>query len=57
MPQLELDQDPARKRGEDAEEHDDDGPRHDPHDGQAGWEGEHAVADDLGDHEHRDELP
>lgn len=55
--QLELDQHPGREGREHAQEDDDEEPRHDADDGQRGGEREHAVADDLGDHQHGHHAP
>ncbi len=57
MPELELDEHPRREGREDAEEDDQDQSRDDADDGESGGEGEHAVADDFGDHQDGDHLP
>lgn len=57
MPHLELHQQPGSVGREHSQEDDDDQTWHDTDDGERGRQGEHAIADDLRDHEHGDELP
>ena len=57
MSDLELDEHPAGVGGKYAEKGDDDDTRDHAHGGQAGGEGQHAIADNLGDHQDGYELP
>ena len=54
MTQLELNQQPARKGREDAQEDDHDHTRHYPDHGETGRQGQHAVRHNLGYHQDRD---
>ena len=57
MSQLESNQEPAGEHGKGPQEDNQDQARDNPNDCQTGWETEHAIADNLGNHQHGNELP
>ena len=57
MTQLELNENPAGKGRPDTEENDEDYAGNNPNGRECLWERQHAIAHDLGDHEHSHELP
>ena len=57
MSQLELNQDPTREQSKYSQEDYQNDTWHQTHNRKRRWQREHAIADDLSDHEHGDELP
>jgi hypothetical protein len=57
MTELELNENPAGKGRPDTEEDDEDYAGNNPNGRECLWERQHAIAHDLGDHEHSNELP
>lgn len=57
MPQLELDKDPGSEQSKSAQEHDEDDARNEAYNRKRRWQREHAIANNLRNHEHCDEFP